>query len=305
MFRDGNDLVITYRDTARPPRQSRIVFRNHFTISPIERFYFAGTYISAVRSTTGTDENELIVGTAGAESLFGGGGVDFMGGYLGNDIVNGGAGNDALSGEEGNDTLIGGPGADTFSADPGNDLIDGRLGADAMQDTYDAWLAPRGVVVNLANGTARDGYGGTDRLLGIEIAAGSSFADTLTGGSGNDTLYGHEGNDILDGGAGTGDTAFYEGNRREYQYSVSGNALVVTAGSNEGRDTLRNIEYLYFEENGERVAVADLRRTAGGRAIDVETARTSLPLSSSPSAAPTASSRMAGRMGLLSLLASL
>ncbi len=70
---------------------------------------------------------------------------------------------------------------------------------------------PAGVVVDLAAGTARDGWGGTDRLVLIAHARGTSFADLLIGnaednllqaGAGLDTLRGGAGNDTLQPGTG-------------------------------------------------------------------------------------------------------
>ncbi|TDH61118.1 calcium-binding protein [Dankookia rubra] len=79
---------------------------------------------------------------------------------------------------------------------------------------------PAAVAVDLAAGSAQDGWGGTDRLLLIDHARGSPFADllagsaranmlqggagadTLSGGAGNDTLQPGPGADLLQGGAG-------------------------------------------------------------------------------------------------------
>lgn len=74
--------------------------------------------------------------------------------------------------------------------------------------------------VLLVGGTARDGWGGTDVLVNIQMVRGSAFGDTvlgsalndrfwggeghdsLSGAAGNDLLYGEGGNDTLEGGAG-------------------------------------------------------------------------------------------------------
>ena len=60
-----------------------------------------------VTGVTGSNANELIVGTAAAESFRGGNG---------DDCIVGGGGNDTLRADGGTDVCIGGPGTDTFHA---------------------------------------------------------------------------------------------------------------------------------------------------------------------------------------------
>lgn len=60
-----------------------------------------------VTDGVGSGANELVLGTAGDDSLNGKGGNDCILGGGGNDTINGGAGN--------KDVCIGGPGTDTFS----------------------------------------------------------------------------------------------------------------------------------------------------------------------------------------------
>jgi Ca2+-binding RTX toxin-like protein len=60
-----------------------------------------------VTGVTGGNANELIVGTAAAESFRGGNG---------DDCIVGGGGNDTLRADGGTDVCIGGPGTDTFHA---------------------------------------------------------------------------------------------------------------------------------------------------------------------------------------------
>jgi Ca2+-binding RTX toxin-like protein len=120
-----------------------------------------------------------------------------------------------LLGGPGNDPLSGGAGDDLLQGGGGNNTLDGGAG----NNTASYANAPSGVTVNLATGTAANGYGGTDTLTSIESVTGSAFNDTLigdagdnslSGGAGNDTLIGGAGNNALDGGAGT-DTVDYSG----------------------------------------------------------------------------------------------
>lgn len=66
----------------------------------------------------GTNASELILGTAGADTLYGGGG---------NDCIVGGEGGDALYGEGGNDIIMGNDGFDSLYGGDGNDRLYGGL----------------------------------------------------------------------------------------------------------------------------------------------------------------------------------
>ncbi len=89
----------------------------------------------------GTPDNDVLTGTATADSIDGGLGNDFISGLGGNDtlrggdgneVMQGGAGADRLFGDAGDDRLIGGNGADRLNGGFGNDLMDGGAGADTM-----------------------------------------------------------------------------------------------------------------------------------------------------------------------------
>ncbi len=93
---------------------------------------------------------DLLVGTAGPNTLTGTEGQDIISGLAGNDILiglgeadtlDGGAGNDTLIGGGGADTLIGGAGNDTFVVDDGLDtLIEAPgEGTDTVQTTLNVF----------------------------------------------------------------------------------------------------------------------------------------------------------------------
>jgi Ca2+-binding RTX toxin-like protein len=114
------------------------------------------------------------------------------------------------------DTFNGGAGTQYFRGLGGNDVIAG--GADVDWANYDqdaSFGGAAGVTVNLSSvavggvaaNTARDGFGATDTLSGIENVRGTEAADTLIGGVGANVLVGGGGNDTLDGGA-DADTLF-------------------------------------------------------------------------------------------------
>jgi len=120
---------------------------------------------------------EIVVGSAGDDTLTGADGVDgtLVGGD-GADSVAGGAGDDSLSGGAGADRLDGGAGSDSIDAGGGSDSAIGGSGHDTIA-----------------------GGGGSDML------DGGTGDDSLFGGTGADTLFGGAGDDLLDGGAGADD----------------------------------------------------------------------------------------------------
>ena len=93
----------------------------------------------------------------------------------------------------------------------------------------------------------------------IENAIGGSGNDTVTGYTANNALTGGAGNDTIDGLSGT-DTAVYSGSSASYRVTqnADGSWTVVDlrSGSPDGTDTLRNIEYLQF--NDQTVAVGPM-----------------------------------------------
>jgi hypothetical protein len=116
----------------------------------------------------------------------------------------GGAGNDTITvsvgnmiGEAGNDTLIG-------------------TGAYA---TAAYWNSPAGIVADLAAGTVKDGFGGTDTLRNIRVIQDSTWDDRITGSSASEDFWISRGNDTVVGGGGS-DTALL--------YNVKSTEVTVT-----------------------------------------------------------------------------
>src|SRR5216683_1682370 len=151
--------------------------------------------------------------------------------------------NDALIGDASNETLIGGA---------GNNTLDGGGGI----NTADYSAAPSAVIVNLATGTASNGYGGNDTLANVQDVLGSAFGDTLTansgtdllsGGAGDDTLIGGSGNDTFIGGAGNNTIVIGSGGIQTADFSAAPAAITVNFTTNKitngygGTDTFSNI----------------------------------------------------------------
>ena len=85
---------------------------------------FAGESFINMENLIAGVGNDILTGTAGANTIDGGAGSDLISGLGGNDRLIGGLGNDILNGGPGNDVLIGGAGADTLIGGLGNDRFD-------------------------------------------------------------------------------------------------------------------------------------------------------------------------------------
>ncbi|MEM6905254.1 MAG: calcium-binding protein, partial [Pseudomonadota bacterium] len=209
-------------------------------------------------------------GSSNNDFLFGAGGDDILEGGTGNDTLDGGNGNDQLNGGAGSDLYLGSNGADAF-----NDDVLNRTDRDAVSYVN----ANRGatIVLDSSSGRQNDGAALGDTYLGIEVAIGTQFNDTIFGrglptvdfdtliglggddelfsGEGQDVLIGGAGFDFLDGGVGGGlvfgpavfDTAVYEISPNDIHFFLDQfNRLLVAAPGvrSEGLDTLVNIDVL-------------------------------------------------------------
>jgi Ca2+-binding RTX toxin-like protein len=131
----------------------------------------AGDIYYDIESITGSNFDDVLIGSG-----------DF-------NVLRGGLGADKLFGLGGNDSLIGGQGADYLDGGDGSDKIDyGNSSA--------------GVTVNLMTNAGSGGDAQGDTLFSIEHVSASEFDDTLIGSSGANTLSGSGGNDTLLGGGG-------------------------------------------------------------------------------------------------------
>ena len=132
------------------------------------------------------------------------------------------------------DTLIGNASANRFEPLAGADTIAGGDGFDTVNYLRDTrYGGTKGVTVNLAIGSATDGFGDQDSFTGIEGASGTDQADTLIGGDtplsglsyeayglgGDDTIKAGSfdmyiepgaGNDTITGGASFNDQVSYQ-----------------------------------------------------------------------------------------------
>ena len=115
---------------------------------------------------------------------------------------------DEIDGSEGANVIDGGEGDDSLYGAGGDDILDGGEGFDQLyggdgNDTADYSDAPSGIVVSLFDGTAdQDGWGTEDLLHSIENVIGSAYGDGVEGDWRDNYLHGRGGNDTVDGGEG-------------------------------------------------------------------------------------------------------
>jgi hypothetical protein len=133
---------------------------------------FAGRPCANVKF--GSNDDELIDGSAFGDRLVGQAGRDLIHGLGGDDCLEGGRGADVLSGGPGNDRLSGGIGNDRLYGDAGNDHLEGGVGKDTLS-----------------------GGDGDDQLLP------GPGTDHVNAGRGNDSVSARDGvRDVIDCGPG-------------------------------------------------------------------------------------------------------
>ena len=201
------------------------------TLTNVEFLQFAdGTFSIAdflPPSPPPTAGDDLIVGTANADTIDLLGGNDTYLGLGGNDNILGGNGNDDLRAGDGNDQVSAGAGSDTVSGEAGNDSLNGNGGADFLD-----------------GGTGNDTiHGGLDG----DVLFGGDGDDFLFGDAGDDWIDGGAGNDQIDGGGGI-DTVSVGGFFDEFAITAGPNGSTVVTDDNGfgGQDTLIGVERIDF-----------------------------------------------------------
>ena len=185
----------------------------------------AGGIISREGKPRG-DQDNLIIGDIGADTLTGG---------TGNDVLVGGAGIDILTGGTGNDTYV---------IDSVDDvIIETSTNVKEIDSIYSSVSYDLSLTPNVENLTLT----GTAALDGT----GNDRANQITGNSADNILTGGLGNDILRGGAGHDTYAYTTGDGFDIIYDSDGKGSITV----DGADIAAGIQY-----GDKRVY-----RTAGGQ----------------------------------------
>jgi Ca2+-binding RTX toxin-like protein len=232
---DGTDVL----DAGRFSSAVRIDLNPgaHSTIAEL----FPGTTTITVNGTTYTQpiDNLAIALSTVIENARGGASHDTLTGNTADNRLEGGAGND---------TLIGGSGQDHLIGNAGDDVLDGGEGVDV------AWFhdSTTPVSISLATGKGISASTGTDTLISIEGAAGTSFADHMTGTAGDNFFYGRggddtfvpgAGNNVIDGGDGR-DGILLDAMRRGFEVTLADRTGTVSGAP--GTHQVVSVENLIF-----------------------------------------------------------
>ncbi len=256
---DFEDFVHDY-EIGRGIDEFRFADGSTYTMEQMLRFAFDQTAI------TGTPDDDVLEGCAGAERIIGLDGDDHLSGGGGNDTLGGGAGSDMLEGGTGDDGLYGGAGDDVYiyNHGDGNDVVYDYDEQEGNTDTirFGAGIAPADVVMSRSgnNLVARVIGSGTVTVQGYftdtakierfefaggavrsseSIVFGSSQSDYLSTGEGV-SVYAGDGNDTIY--AFGGDNAIFAGAGDDYAVGGEGDdSYVFEAGG--GRDE-------YFDSGG-------------------------------------------------------
>lgn len=159
-----------------------------------------------------------------------------------------------IYGLEGNDRIIVTTGL--AIGGPGND----EIVAGASYATAAYWGSPRGVIVDLGAGSAEDGFGTVDRLVGIRVVQGSGHDDILRGGAADEYFHGGGGSDLVEGGAGFDTVSYYfeKSTAAEVRYDAASDTFTVVkrfTNGDRGTDILRGVEKIEFVGAGADDAV--------------------------------------------------
>jgi Ca2+-binding RTX toxin-like protein len=133
---------------------------------------------------SGTNNEDIIIGLLGSDTINGGGGNDKIQGNedsdklygdIGNDVLQGGMGSDQIYGRENDDVLVGGIDDDYLVGDEGNDQIYGSEGDDILignagADYFDCGEGTD-VIIDFNIAESDDNVGDCEEIIGSESIA--------------------------------------------------------------------------------------------------------------------------------------
>jgi Ca2+-binding RTX toxin-like protein len=192
----GNDTLVNYRNVLRSVTYDNTSINptlGNRTLEFVVTDAGAFNNTSAVaRTTIAYSPDQIIDGTAAAETINGNAGNDTLNGLGGNDTLNGGNDNDRLNGGNQNDRLVGGAGLDTLLGGNNNDVLLGSSGNDSLDgglgnDTLTGGTENDRFVLRATNGTdtVADFTNGQDLFF---LAGGLTFGSLTISQSAADTL---------------------------------------------------------------------------------------------------------------------
>ena len=208
-----------------------------------------GAAILNFENLEGSNFNDTLTGTSGANVIYG---------FDGDDVIDASGGADTVYAGAGNDRVV--------DSDAVNfDYSDGGSGINTIDYRGVFFVGSSIVTINLATGQTVVNGGNTETIVNFQNVEGSQGGETIigdgnanvlngnggddviSGGGGNDTLNGGAGADTLDGGTGV-NTASYAGSTAAVLVNLSSGAGL--GGYAQG-DTLANIQNLIGSNFGD------------------------------------------------------
>ncbi|MBQ6516611.1 hypothetical protein IJI31_05465, partial [bacterium] len=122
-----NDDSVTVKDYYKPTNTIKNIVTNEGAFL-IESVCDANKVIKGEGVINGNNSDNLIYGSANADTITAGAGNDVIFAKDGNDSIDGGDGNDTIYGGAGNDTISGGAGSDIIYDEGGNNVINAGAG---------------------------------------------------------------------------------------------------------------------------------------------------------------------------------
>ncbi|HYC97644.1 calcium-binding protein [Brevundimonas sp.] len=219
----------------------------------------ASDQLVSIEDVTGSDFNDVIIGSAESNYLYGGEGRDVLIGLDGDDLLEGG--NGAAN------QLQGGLGDDRYYVEANDTLVEfANEGYDSVATTLNSYT--------LRANFEELGFDGVGDFVGV----GNDEDNSIVGGDGDDTLTGGKGDDILVGtgscgcGGGGNDTAVLSGVFADYLIEDLGGGLWGVTDSvvgRDGADLLVDIDQLRFSDGSIHVLVPASAPVLSDKALDM------------------------------------
>jgi len=195
---------------------------NTLNIATVETLTSIENATGGTGATPGTNDNDYILGSSGANVIDGGDGADTIVGGGGNDTLSGGAGADSITGSSGAESIDGGTGVDTIIGGGGNDTLTGGTGADRFDIA-----SGNATVTDYGTGSSSD----VINLTGTEVIASAVSSTANPNGETGETYSSNASTGLITFLADTETNASAAWTLAEQQAAIQANATLSAANA--------------------------------------------------------------------------